>query len=262
MFDVKALIEYLDTKEFVSANEKYKFSLNEYDTNMKNNFKLGVYHLLGRMNRIDIACFIELNNLNFSINKGFDLLLHFYFNEQIDIKEQTRLINETVHYISLYCNDNNIKNSASAYNMSTKETKQSYEYYLVEIPLYEKEHLMSTENNQTVNHFHGDIIGSQIQQNVQNSSQSMTINEDFKQKEELSSFLTTLKENIDSIKFDKDKLLVMEQNIKTLENELQNANSKSSVINEGLATIRNVLEGTTGSLIASGLIYQMGFFFR
>lgn len=111
--------------------------------------------------------------------------------------------------------------------------------------------------SQNINNFYGNISNSQIQQNTTNSSQNMAINDIYDKKEELIKYIAVLKENIKKIELTKDKLNTLIQGIEKIEIEA-NAQVRTSVINEGLATVRNVLEGVAGSVIASGLLYQLG----
>jgi len=122
------------------------------------------------------------------------------------------------------------------------------------------EHTNSGYTN--INNIYGNVNNSQIQQDVKNSSQTMSINEEYEKKDELTKYISTLKENIDKVGFESEKLLVVTENVEVIESELKKDNSKPKVINECLRTIRNVLEGVTGSLIASGLIHQMGLFIK
>lgn len=124
-----------------------------------------------------------------------------------------------------------------------------------------KESMHSANNKPTnINNFYGNISNSQIQQNVNNSSQVMSGDDGYKNKEELKKYILMLKENIEQIGLKQENLSDITNSIATIESELSQEYSKSKVINQCLATIRNVLEGVTGSLIASGLIYQLGLF--
>ena len=124
----------------------------------------------------------------------------------------------------------------------------------------------SNSRHTNVNNIYGNVNNSQIQQNVKNSSQKITVNEDYEKKVELIKYISILKDNIDKVGLASDKIIIISKSVEIVESELKKSKSKSKsksvVINECLGTIRNVLEGVAGSLIASGLIHQMGFFIK
>lgn len=122
-----------------------------------------------------------------------------------------------------------------------------------------KENAIDLGNRATnVNNFYGNVSNTQIQQDVQNSYQSISINDCYDKKEDLEMYISMLKQNINTVGLGKDDLKVVSNNVEILEKELKETKSKPKVINDALCTIRNVLEGVAGSLIASGLIYEIG----
>lgn len=127
-------------------------------------------------------------------------------------------------------------------------------HYEVEV---RRESMKENEEKYTNINFYGNINNSQIQQNVSNSSQVWGNNTEYEKKDDLEKYLNLLKENIEELKLDESKSNEVNKNIKSIELELKEEHPKSKLISEGLSTIRNVLEGVTGSLIASGLIYQL-----
>lgn len=110
---------------------------------------------------------------------------------------------------------------------------------------------------QNINNFYGNINNSQIQQNTNNSSQNMVTNDYYDKKEELIRYVAILKENINKIELTEDKINTVSNSIKKIETEV-NDKVRTSIIKEGLSTIRNVLEGVAVNVIASGLIHQLG----
>jgi hypothetical protein len=120
----------------------------------------------------------------------------------------------------------------------------------------------SNSRHTNVNNIYGNVNNSQIQQNVKNSSQKMSVNEEYEKKVELIKYISILKENVDKVGLESDKLSVIAKSVEIVESELKKSKSKSETINECLGTIRNVLQGVVGSLIASGLIHQMGIFIK
>ena len=134
---------------------------------------------------------------------------------------------------------------------------QSHYQVKVEKENIHKEKITSS----SINNFYGDISHSQIQQHVQNSTQTMNMNEIYDKREELKAWLNdTLKQNLSSIPLESAKLDTIENILKNVECELEKTNSKPSIIKSGLASIKTVLEGASGNLLASGLIYQLSQF--
>jgi len=69
-----------------------------------------------------------------------------------------------------------------------------------------------------------------------------------------------LKSNIEQVPLTSDEKSIIDLKVSTIEQHLHNSSVKKPVILEALTSIRNILEGTAGSIIASGLIYQLGLF--
>ncbi|MCU1806385.1 hypothetical protein NVV31_13440 [Cytobacillus firmus] len=118
----------------------------------------------------------------------------------------------------------------------------------------DKEKQAATDQNYTVNNFYGNATGVQIQQHTQNSSQTMISGLDF---DKISSFISTLQDNITGIGLPEDSQKVIKSEIDNISTELVSAEPKSNLIKQSLSTIRNVLEGVSGSLIASGLLHEL-----
>lgn len=113
----------------------------------------------------------------------------------------------------------------------------------------------------TTNNFYGNISNSQIQQNTQNSAQTLSISETYEKSAELSQWLSTeFNNHIKEINLDTERLNIIEDTLKGLNSELNKENPSNKFVKEGLSTLRNLLEGVSGSIIASGLIYQLGLF--
>lgn len=122
----------------------------------------------------------------------------------------------------------------------------------------ESEKAKADSISNTNNYFFGNINGSQLQLNSINSTQSIDSNiTDFK---ELKGILKLIKENLNEVKVDSENQKEVENNIETLEKAMSSGKVKESVIIECLSSIRNVMEGITGSLIASGIIHQISQF--
>lgn len=127
-----------------------------------------------------------------------------------------------------------------------------------QIKVRKESNLMDMQSGSAnINNFYGQVSNAQIQQNTSRSTQTIVYDNTYGKKDELLKFLDVLKENIIQVGLDEKNMLTLKSNIDQIDKEL-NANAKSSVIKEGLSSIRNILEGTAGSLVASGLLYHIG----
>ncbi len=108
-----------------------------------------------------------------------------------------------------------------------------------------------------VNNFFGDVVNTQIQQDVKNSQQSQTITYDEQTRARIIKYLKKLEDNVDQVGLDEGNLRIIKDNSCVLEHEVTKQNSSPGIVKEAFATIRNILEGATGSLIAAGLLYEM-----
>ncbi|MEH7131245.1 hypothetical protein V7103_24010 [Neobacillus drentensis] len=112
----------------------------------------------------------------------------------------------------------------------------------------------ASQHDYTVNNFYGNASGIQIQQHTSQSTQTMLNEIDL---DKVSSFISTLKENLNQIGLQAESQKVVESELINISTQLESTQPKSSVIQQSLKTIRNVFEGVTGSLIASGILYQL-----
>jgi hypothetical protein len=101
--------------------------------------------------------------------------------------------------------------------------------------------------------------GSQIQQGTISSSQSGTFN--LGKAEDIIAFVKVLKLKLDELPIDKEDKKEVSSDIETIESQLRSSRPKDGVVKECLKSIRNVLEGAAGSILASGLLNQMATFF-
>lgn len=116
----------------------------------------------------------------------------------------------------------------------------------------EDEKEKTEKNNYTVNNFYGEISG-QIQQNTANSTQNQTIER--MNSDKINEIIDILRENrLETNEIDKKRL---DEAIKIVSNEIKQVNPRVNVVKETFNTIKNVLEGIAGSLIASGILYKM-----
>lgn len=114
----------------------------------------------------------------------------------------------------------------------------------------------AVEQNYTVNHFHGNLIQSPIQQNSHNSVQNT--NYEALDLSNVTEILNDIRENLDKVnELSKSQKSEITASVETIETQLSSPNPKKKIISECLKTIRNVLEGAAGSIIASGILYKL-----
>lgn len=97
------------------------------------------------------------------------------------------------------------------------------------------------------------VINSQLQQNTEHSTQSLNV-EEFKV-ESLHSLISALEKLQEEIKDPTVKQEIASE-IGVLQSQAKSPNPKQGIIRETLKSIRNIAEGTTGSLVATGVIQQ------
>ncbi len=119
----------------------------------------------------------------------------------------------------------------------------------------EEEVKIATDNRYTVNYFMGNVTNSQIQQDTSGSLQSYSnISIDVAKAK---SIMELLANNITALNLDDNLKEMLALQIKAVNAELASAQPKNNIIIESLCSIRNILEGIAGSLIASGIIYEI-----
>jgi len=115
----------------------------------------------------------------------------------------------------------------------------------------EKEKALSEP--QSVNNFFGPVSNSQIQLGNKDLVQIVaTTNFDSKK---VYDFLSLLKKSIDELTVEVEVKKELDSDIKSIEAQLNSPKPKSSMIKEGLSSIRKILEGAGGKLVADLLIY-------
>lgn len=106
-----------------------------------------------------------------------------------------------------------------------------------------------------VTNFLGDATNTQIQQGSHLSAQSLEINSDSQAL--ISEFIKVLQSELASLNLPEEQVLEIKAEIATIEAQIASTKPKTSIIGESLSTIRNILEGATGSLVATGLLSQL-----
>ena len=103
----------------------------------------------------------------------------------------------------------------------------------------------------TVQNFFGPVSGSQIQQGGSNSPQ--TYNNDQSSNEKILELIKEIKKEEKNLNLPPERAKELTSEIQTIEAQIASPKPKATIISESLKSTRNILEGTTGSLIAAKL---------
>lgn len=124
----------------------------------------------------------------------------------------------------------------------------------VDMNFSDKEKQIADSKNYTVNNFYGNVSGSQIQQNSNYSSQEINSGFDDAKFAEMLKILNDYKDEIiKSLDYSKN----FEKELEKLNNELNKDKPSNNILNQSLLTIRNILEGISGNMIAAGILYKI-----
>jgi len=114
------------------------------------------------------------------------------------------------------------------------------------------------KHSYNVNNFYGEVTGSQIQQSSTDSQQSQNIH-NFSM-ENISKFISDLKDNLGSIELDEESKKELNAEISTVEIQAASPKPKEGIVKESLGSIRRILEGASGGAIGQ-LLIQLGSLF-
>jgi len=103
--------------------------------------------------------------------------------------------------------------------------------------------------------FHAQVSNAAFQQGTHGSTQTVSFT--IQQQQDLCSILNEIKQSIDDLGLDMQQQSDIRAEIGTIEAQLTSSKPKYSVITECLKSLRNILEGTVGSLIASGILVKL-----
>ncbi len=101
----------------------------------------------------------------------------------------------------------------------------------------------------------GQMLGSTIQQGTIGSSQTVQIGSD--SIEEIRVFIKQLKHSLDELDLNKDLRGEINAEVATVEAQLASPKPKTSILKEGLISIRRILEGAAGSAIGAQIAKQI-----
>jgi hypothetical protein len=118
-----------------------------------------------------------------------------------------------------------------------------------------REKLEVEKHSYNINNFYGSVLGSQIQQASNQSSQALEIKGC--SPDELIKLMTDIKNILPKLPVSDEIKEELSADISTVEAQAQSPKPKTSIIHEGLKSIRCVLEGAGGEIVAP-LLVQLG----
>lgn len=111
---------------------------------------------------------------------------------------------------------------------------------------------VATQSPQNINNFYGTVQNPQI---AQGSQKSIQVSSSFQiDVSAIKAFLKNLATELHNIELDSDKKAEIESEIATLNAQVASPNPKKGIVKESLQSIRNVLEGASGSAVGQILI--------
>lgn len=111
----------------------------------------------------------------------------------------------------------------------------------------EKEKEAATSTSQNINNFYGPVHGPQIAQGTQQAIQvSSTFQVDV---ESLKALIASIESAAQQIDIPADKRAEFESELATLRAQASSPNPKKGIVKEGLSSLRNILEGASGSAL-------------
>lgn len=118
----------------------------------------------------------------------------------------------------------------------------------------EKEKEIAVKSTTPVINLIGTMINSQLQQNTEHSTQTLKM-EEFKV-ESLNSLIIDLIKLQEEVKEPELKQELASE-IEVLQSQVKSPKPKQEIIKEALKSVRNIAEGTTGSLVATGILEKV-----
>lgn len=111
------------------------------------------------------------------------------------------------------------------------------------------------KHSYNINNFYGSVLGSQIQQGSNHSSQAIEIKGC--PSDELIKLMSDIKNVLPELTLDDEMRKELSADIDSVDAQVTSPKPKPSIIHEGLKSIRTVLEGASGELVAP-LLVQLG----
>lgn len=171
-----------------------------------------------------------------ALMSGFEMNFIPYFvmdvSQVVGVLESTR---NTVLNWALQLEEDGILGEGMTFSESEKKTAANSTYYIT--------------NNI------GSMSNSQLQQHTVDSNQ--TISNTGVDLEEVKKLLEHIDHKWDELMMGEEIKTEFKADIQTIKSQLSSTKPKINIIKEGLASVRNILEGMTGSIIATGLLIEI-----
>lgn len=99
------------------------------------------------------------------------------------------------------------------------------------------------------------MVGSQIQQGTRDSTQKMSVSQN--QLDSVRDFVALFRTRLPDIPLDGDSKAEADAEIATVEAQLQSSRPKHGILTQSLQSIRTILEGAAGNVVASDLLPKL-----
>lgn len=100
----------------------------------------------------------------------------------------------------------------------------------------------------------GSMENSQLQQDSKGAYQTQN---NVQNNANISEFIQELKNKLSELNLEKDIHQELSSDISTIESQLSSPKPKNIIVSESLKSVRNILEGITGSMLSAGLLAQL-----
>lgn len=120
-----------------------------------------------------------------------------------------------------------------------------------------KEKQIADKATYQITNYIGSMQNLQIQQDSSGAIQKLNIGINI---DDLLAFITELNKSIDKLDLEENEKQKLITKIGTIENQANSPKPKQKIIFESLKTLRTILEGVAGNIIAAGLLSKLGQF--
>jgi hypothetical protein len=118
----------------------------------------------------------------------------------------------------------------------------------------DQERKLAQQKGYNVYNFYGDISNSQLYQGTINSVQTTNNLDRDDQLERISDLIIG---NISKTRLSKESVDAILAELGAIKSEVKSLKPKHPLVKQGLDTIKNILEGAAGDLVASGILYEI-----
>lgn len=122
-----------------------------------------------------------------------------------------------------------------------------------------KEKQIADKTTYQITNYIGSMQNSQLQQDSSGAVQKLNINIKININD-LLAFIAELKKSINKLNLEKNEKQELIAEVGTIENQANSTKPKEKIIFESLKTLRTILEGVAGNIIATGLLSKLGQF--